>query len=256
MRQSRHPQGCLTVSESSEGWHRDRWLTCNPVPKFWRRGDRSAMGRRLYFGTISSKLQGHTCKPCMHPPCNGVWHLASCSRTRPVKCGTSRCTMVQCYIWLCSQMHQDTPDHTQLGCWVWSVVQQTWTFQPIEVSITIWTLYVIIVELLIGNLGGIFTAQHCAGSKQFFNLLVHPKHFDDLNLKLLLISWPCRHVLGDQVFIWTSFVLLLTLSDCVLYLTIIRLNQDNHLLLVHLRVSLHQSSSKLSIALLDILQRS
>lgn len=105
------------------------------------------------------------------------------------------------------------------------------------------------LELLISNLGGIFTAQHCAGSEQFFNLLVHPKYFDDLNLKLSLISWPCRHMLGDQVFILTSFVLLLTLSDCVLYLTVIRLNWDNHLLLV-------QSSSKLSSVLLDILQRS
>lgn len=210
----------------------------------------------LHFGTISSKLQGHTCKPRTHPTWNGVWRFASCSRTRPVKCSTSRCTVVQCYIWLCSQMHQDTPDHTQRGGWVWSVVQQTWTFQPIEVSFTIWTLYVIVVELLISNLGGIFTAQHCAGSEQFFNLLVHPKHFDDLNLKLALISWPCRHMLGDQVFILTTSVLSLTLSDCVLYLARIRLNRDNHFLVVNLKVSLHQSSSKLSSVLLDILQRS
>lgn len=63
-------------------------------------------------------------------------------------------------------------------------------------------------------------------------------------------------MLGDQVFILTSFVLLLALSDCVLHLTIIRLNRDNHLLVVvHLKVSLHQSSSKLSSVLLDILQR-
>lgn len=37
-------------------------------------------------------------------------------------------------------------------------------------------------------------------------------------------------MLGDQVFFLTSSVILLTLSDCILYLTIIRLNRDNHFL--------------------------
>lgn len=63
-------------------------------------------------------------------------------------------------------------------------------------------------------------------------------------------------MLGDQVFILTSFVLLLTLSHCVLFLTIIRLNRDKHSLLVHIKVSLYQSSSKLSSVLLDFLQES
>lgn len=53
-------------------------------------------------------------------------------RPHPVKCRTSQCTTVQRYIdiyiyhsWLCSQVQQTTPDHTQRCCWVWSVVQQT-----------------------------------------------------------------------------------------------------------------------------------
>lgn len=51
----------------------------------------------------------------------------------------------------------------------------------------------------------------------------------------------------DQVFILASFVSLLALSDCVSYLTIIRLNGHNHVLLVYLKISLPQSSSKLSL---------
>lgn len=172
-----------------------------------------------------------------HLTCNGIllqlfflFFVFCCMlQTRPGKCKTSWCRMVQCYNWLCAQMHRDTPDHTQLGHWVWSVVRQTWTFQPIEVSITIWTLHVKIVELLISNLGGICTAQICARSKQFFNLLVHPKHSDDLNLELLLISWPCRHMLGDQVFILASLLLLLRWSDCLLCMSIISQNRDNRL---------------------------
>lgn len=45
--------------------------------------------------------------------------------------------------WLCSQVRQTTPDHTQQCSWLWSVGQQTWTFQPIEVSETILTPYLI-----------------------------------------------------------------------------------------------------------------
>lgn len=61
-------------------------------------------------------------------------------RPHPVKCRTSQCTTVQ-LSWLSSQVQQTTPDHTQPFRWVWSVMEQTWTFQPIEVSATILTPY-------------------------------------------------------------------------------------------------------------------
>lgn len=78
------------------------------------------------------------------------------------------------YSWLCSQVQQTTPDHTQL--WVLGVVSgatdlnlstrrgQCNNFDSI-----------CYVELLINNLGGIFTAQNCASGEQFSNLLVHSK---------------------------------------------------------------------------------
>lgn len=66
-------------------------------------------------------------------------------RPHPVKSRTSQCTSVQRYVTVgrvhkCNRPHLTTPN---CRCWVWSVVQQTWTFQPIEVSATILTPYMI-----------------------------------------------------------------------------------------------------------------
>lgn len=104
----------------------------------------------LYFGITSFELQAHTCKLCQRNYTHILHVMASlafaaCSGPHPVKCRTSRCTTVQHYITV-SCVHKckkGTPDHTQLWCWVWSVAQQTWTFQPIEVRATILTPYMI-----------------------------------------------------------------------------------------------------------------
>lgn len=146
-----HPQYC-----NSEGWHSNRWLTCNTVPKSWCSGDFFQPWGDItvvYFGTIilwtASAHMQTVLFFSLHTHTSYVWwHLASSRMLRPphhVKCKgfTVHNSATLHHSRLCSQMQQSTPDHTQPCCWVWSVVQQTWTFQPVEVSARILTPYMI-----------------------------------------------------------------------------------------------------------------
>lgn len=135
-----------------EGWYWNRWLTCNRVPKFWCRGDFSH-GETSLFCSLElhplncKRSHANSFKETTHRL--NILHLMPSSgccmlRPHPVKCRTSQCTTVQRYITVgcvhkCNRLHLTTPN---CGCWVWSVVQQTWTFQPVEVSATILTPYV------------------------------------------------------------------------------------------------------------------
>lgn len=102
----------------------------------------------LHFGTTSFRTAGahmQTLTDKLHTTWYGIQQQLHALATHPVKCRTSQCTIVQRRVTclLCSHVQQATPDHTQPCCWLWSVVQQTWTFQPIEVSATVLAPYLV-----------------------------------------------------------------------------------------------------------------